>query len=88
MHEWNKWGRDFVKLDVLAQCLGIPSPKTEMDGSTVYEFYKTGKLDEIYEHCKRDVQTVREIYRRMTFTETGQGFVWEDVDKSTKIVNL
>ena len=88
MHEWSKWGRQFVKLDVLAKCLDLPSPKTEMDASNVYEFYKTGRLNEIYEYCKRDVQTVREIYRRMTFTETGQGFVSETVDRSTKLDNL
>ncbi len=70
MHEWTKWGRDFVKLDVLAKCLNVPSPKTEMDGSKVYQFYNTGRLADIYEYCKRDVQTVREIYRRMTFART------------------
>ena len=68
MHEWTKWGRDFVKLDVLAKALHLPSPKTAMDGSKVYEYHKAGRQAEIYEYCKRDVETVRMIYHRMTFT--------------------
>lgn len=67
MHEWSKWGRDFVKLDLLAKSLGIPSPKTDMDGSKVYEYYQAGNLSDIYEYCKRDVETVRSVYHRMTF---------------------
>jgi 3'-5' exonuclease len=68
MHEWTKWGRDFVRLDVLAKALNIPSPKTEMDGSKVYDYYKAGRLDEIHKYCKGDVETVRKVYHFMTFT--------------------
>lgn len=67
MHEWTKWGRDFVKLDTLAKSLNIPSPKVEIDGSKVFEYYKAGRQSEIYDYCKRDVETVRRIYRLMTF---------------------
>lgn len=67
MHEWTKWGRDFIKLDVLAKSLNIPSPKTDLDGSKVYKYYKVGKHSEIYDYCKRDVETVGEVYRRMIF---------------------
>lgn len=71
MHEWSKWGRDFIKLDLLAKALDIPSPKTDLDGSKVYEYFKAGKTSEIYDYCKRDVETVRKVYRRMTFTDQG-----------------
>lgn len=67
MHEWSKWGREFVKLDLLAKSLNIPSPKADLDGSKVYETYRAGNLSDIYEYCKRDVETVREVYHRMTF---------------------
>ncbi len=68
MHEWTKWGRDFVKLDTLAKSLHIPSPKEVLDGSKVFEYYQAGKLSDIHEYCKRDVETVKRVYHRMTFS--------------------
>ncbi len=68
MHEWSKWGRDFVKLDVLAKSLNIPSPKEVLDGSKVFEYYQAGNLSDIHEYCKRDVETVKRVYRRMIFS--------------------
>jgi predicted PolB exonuclease-like 3'-5' exonuclease len=67
MHEWSIWGREHVSLDLLARALGIPSPKESLDGSKVYPYYCAGKLAEIYDYCKRDVETVRQVYRRLTF---------------------
>lgn len=68
MHEWTKWGRERVSLDSLARALGIPSPKEALDGSKVYPYFCAGKLPEICEYCKRDVETVRQVYRRLTFS--------------------
>jgi 3'-5' exonuclease len=67
MHEWSKWGREHVSLDLLSKALGIPSPKECLDGSKVYPYYRAGKLSEICEYCKCDVDTVRQVYRRLTF---------------------
>ncbi len=69
MHEWSKWGREHISLDLLARALGIPSPKETLDGSKVYPYYCAGKLADICEYCKRDVESVREVYRRLTFTQ-------------------
>jgi predicted PolB exonuclease-like 3'-5' exonuclease len=68
MQEWSHWGREHVSLDKLAKALGIASPKDSLDGSKVYTHYRDGKLYEICEYCKRDVDTVRQVYRRLTFT--------------------
>jgi len=70
MQEWSKWGREHVSLDTLSKALGIPSPKENLDGSKVYPYYKAGRLDEISEYCKRDVDTVRQVYRRLTFAKS------------------
>jgi 3'-5' exonuclease len=70
MQEWSKWGREHVSLDTLSKALGIPSPKENLDGSKVYPYYRAGKLPEIYEYCKRDVDTARQVYRRLTFTKS------------------
>lgn len=69
MHEWIKWGRDYIGLEHVALALGIPSPKDGIDGSQVFNFYKAGKVDEICEYCKRDVETTRAIYKRMVFSK-------------------
>lgn len=71
MHEWSKWGREHVSLDLLARALGIPSPKESLDGSKVYPYYCAGKLADICDYCKRDVETVRQVYRRLTFNRQG-----------------
>ena len=69
MQEWSKWGREHVSLDTLAKALSIPSPKENLDGSKVYPYYRAGKLPEIVEYCKRDVDSVRQVYKRLTFTK-------------------
>ncbi|HEX7233455.1 MAG TPA: ribonuclease H-like domain-containing protein [Candidatus Binatia bacterium] len=68
MQEWSRWGREHVSLDALSKALGIPSPKESLDGAKVYPYYRAGKLAEIIEYCKRDVDCARKVYRRLTFT--------------------
>ncbi|HEY7321932.1 MAG TPA: ribonuclease H-like domain-containing protein [Candidatus Binatia bacterium] len=67
MHEWSKWGREHVSLDLLARALEIPSPKESLDGSKVYPYFRAGRFAEICDYCSRDVETVRRVYRRLTF---------------------
>jgi 3'-5' exonuclease len=69
MQEWSKWGREHVSLDTLSKALGIPSPKENLDGSKVYPYYRAGKIAEIIEYCKRDVDSVRQVHRRLTFAK-------------------
>lgn len=69
MQEWSKWGREHASLDSLSKALGIPSPKENLDGSKVYPYYRAGKLPEIIEYCKRDVASVRAVYKRLTFSK-------------------
>jgi len=68
MHEWNQWsfGRG-VGLDALARALGLPTSKTNMDGSEVFAYYKKGKIKEICAYCNADVEVTRKIYKRMNF---------------------
>jgi len=67
MKEWAKWGNTNVGLEYLALALGIPSPKDGIDGSQVAQFFADGKVDDILEYCKRDVETTRAVFRRMVF---------------------
>ncbi|MFH1473016.1 MAG: ribonuclease H-like domain-containing protein [bacterium] len=69
LKEWAKWSMDRTpkNLEHVAVALGIPTPKEDIDGSQVAEFHKQGKLQEICDYCVRDVDTVREVYKRLTF---------------------
>jgi hypothetical protein len=70
MHQWNKWSpRKFISLDRLAKVLGLESSKGQgIDGSRVYDKFCAGCHGEIADYCMRDVQLVRDIYYRMSFT--------------------
>jgi DNA polymerase elongation subunit (family B) len=70
MHQWNKWSpRKYVSLDRLAKILGMESSKGEgIDGSRVYDKFCAGCHGEIADYCMRDVELVRDIYYRMSFT--------------------
>lgn len=71
MQEWSKWGRERASLDLLSKTFGLPSPKETLDGSKVYPYYRAGKLQEIVDYCKCDVNAVRQVYRWLTFTSNG-----------------
>ena len=69
MEEWECWGRGNISLGELSEALGLVSPKGELDGSKVYDYYQDGRLDEVYRYCMEDVRTTRAIYRKMTFQD-------------------
>jgi 3'-5' exonuclease len=69
MQEWSRWGREHASLDLLSKTFGLPSPKESLDGSKVYPYYRAGKLAEIVNYCKCDVDSVRQVYRWLTFTK-------------------
>jgi DNA polymerase elongation subunit (family B) len=48
---------------------GIPSPKSEeMHGYAVGDAYREGRLGEILEYCRRDVEATAALYRRLETT--------------------
>lgn len=48
---------------------GIPSPKSEeMHGYAVGDAYREGRLAEIAEYCRRDVEATAALYRRLEAT--------------------
>ena len=69
MQEWECWGREYIKLGALAEALDLESPKGDLDGSKVYDYYQDGRLEEVYRYCMEDVRTTRAIYRKMTFQD-------------------
>lgn len=68
--EWDSWSNTpATSLDTLAKIFGYETSKQGIDGSQVYDFWKTGRLEEIYAYCQRDVELTRKIYKRLTFQE-------------------
>lgn len=63
-----------VSLDKLCMALGIPSPKGELDGSKVWQYVQDGRIAEVAEYCKKDVEAARAIWLRMTFASGVQQF--------------
>lgn len=54
--------KHFTSLDLLANVFGIPTPKDNMDGSMVADFYyKDNNINAIVEYCERDVVAVIQL---------------------------
>lgn len=67
MEMW-KFGdnKNFTSLSLLAQVLGIPSPKTDIDGSQVSSVYwNDGDIKRISRYCMQDVYTTAKVYTRL-----------------------
>ncbi len=59
-----KWNLDFA-----CKALGVESPKEQgMDGYSVGPFYKSGRLLEIAQYCRRDVEATARLYRKLEKT--------------------
>lgn len=60
--------KNFTSLDLLAATLGLPTPKSEMDGSMVADAYYNDEygLQKIAKYCSQDVATVANILLRFS----------------------
>lgn len=57
---------DRTRLSDIAEFLGLEGKSEGMDGSKVWPAYRAGKLSEIIEYCRRDVELTREIHKHLT----------------------
>ena len=67
MVEWNSDKDRRISLDSLCKTLGITSPKGELDGSKVGEYFQAKRYEEIATYCAGDVEATRKVYQRLTF---------------------
>lgn len=63
MKVWAADYKDYVSLADCAKFLGIDHEGG--NGSEIYDLWQAADLDAIADHCKRDIITTREIYRRI-----------------------
>lgn len=58
--------KHFTSLKLLANILGIPSPKQDIDGSMVRQvYYEEKDLDRIITYCELDVITTAQVFLRL-----------------------
>jgi len=58
--------KHYTSLKLMANVLGIPSPKDDMDGSMVRDvFYKEKGIDRIITYCELDVVTTAQVFLRL-----------------------
>lgn len=62
-----------VSLDKLCGAFGLPKKGSEIgdeiDGSKVWDYVQAGRIADVAEYCKADVERTRALHRRMTFAE-------------------
>lgn len=57
--------KHFTSLKLLTNILGIPSPKTDIDGSEVGKvYYEEKNMDRIVQYCERDVVAIAQLLLR------------------------
>ena len=66
MTQWAGFGNR-ISLDNLCSALGVPSPKSEIDGSMVWDYVRDGRILEVSDYCATDVTATRLCFQRMTF---------------------
>jgi len=67
---FGNWGlQRALSLDILTCSLDIPSPKSELDGSKVSEYFWTGRIEEITTYCEADVQATMLVMKKLLFEE-------------------
>jgi hypothetical protein len=58
--------KNFVSVELLAEILGIPTPKDDIYGGDVARVYwKEGNLNRIVTYCNKDIVTVAQLYLRL-----------------------
>jgi DNA polymerase elongation subunit (family B) len=70
--EFWKFGdnKAFTSLELLAHALGIPSPKSDLDGSQIAQVYwRERDLERIKNYCEQDVKTTMQLALRLAGLE-------------------
>lgn len=58
--------KSYTSLDLLTAIFDIPTPKDDIDGSKVCEYYwERNELETIVKYCKKDVIALAQVYLRM-----------------------
>lgn len=67
MTQWAGHGKQ-ISLDNLCKALNVPSPKSDIDGSMVWDYVRDGRILEVSDYCMTDVTATRLCFQKMTFS--------------------
>ncbi len=60
--------KHYTSIKLLAEILGIPTPKDDIDGSQVaHVYYQENDLERIKTYCEKDTLTVAQIFRKLRY---------------------
>jgi len=79
---------NYVSFDKACKFFLNESPKGSLDGSKVFEYYNSGRLQEIAEYCKNDVKYSRFLYRHLSYKPAPNELRLELDDKEDVINGL
>lgn len=65
MEIWKSSGWEAATFDEMSYSLGVPSPKSDMDGTMVHEYFHSGRIDEIATYCENDVKALVGVARKL-----------------------
>ena len=65
---WDSTQRAGGSMDRICRLLGIPG-KGGISGADVWPMVQAGKMNEVADYCRGDVERTRSLYKRMTFAE-------------------
>lgn len=66
MARWD--GKNRASMDKLCKALGFDG-KGDIDGSKVWDYVEAGRIAEVADYCKGDIERTRLLFNRMTFAE-------------------
>lgn len=65
---WDATQRAGGSMDRICRLMGIPG-KGDVSGADVWPMVKAGRISEVADYCRGDVERTRAMYKRMTFAE-------------------
>ena len=64
------WQEGFTSLDLICECLGIPSPKEKLDGKDVGKAFYDGRINDIVQYCEKDVEATCRVILKLSHIGT------------------
>lgn len=66
--EWKHLWQTSSSLNDICIALDLPTPKENMNGSQVDEYFRAGRIAEIASYCEADVKATVQVYKRFKST--------------------
>ena len=77
---WTSTGWYSSSLLNITHAMGLPSPKSNIDGSMVSDAYYNGKLEEVAQYCEKDVFAVYQIAQKLWNIKVSEDFISKEFD--------